>query len=46
MAGELIGSGLELSTEELGGAPAVKDVGDRDEERAGGVMEERGECGY
>ena len=38
----LEGSHLQLSSEELGGAPAVENVRHRDEERAGGLMEEGG----
>lgn len=38
----LEGGHLQLPSEELGGAPAVKDVRHRDEERARGLVEEGG----
>lgn len=40
---ELMSCGLELSAEELGGAPAVKDVSHRDKQGTGYVMEKSGE---
>lgn len=43
--GELVGGGLQLPTEELGGAPAVEDVGHRDKESAECVVERVGEGG-
>ena len=39
----LEGGHLQLSSEELGGAPAVENVRHGDEERAGCLMEEGGE---